>query len=76
MSFIDVAIGSRVSFKLNQIVCPDLNQVIGQVSPDLAISGEIVFLSDCEKGNRRFAIVDVGGIMSPLIVPISLLKES
>lgn len=67
--------GVRVSFKLGEVVCPDLEQMLTQLTPELELSGEVVFFSDYGKSKNHFAIVDVRGLLTPLIVPVSRLRQ-
>ena len=62
--------GSRVRFKLADVVCPDTEQVLAKLIDSLEVSGKVVFLSDSGDEKSRFAIVEVNGIMCPLIVPV------
>ena len=64
------------SFRLADVLCPDKSQILGQLTPELEVSGEVVFMSD--RGNQpdRFAIVSGEGILSPLVVPTEYLRSS
>jgi hypothetical protein len=49
---------------------PDLDRILEEVTPELEVTGEVMFLSDCGSRRGQFAIVSLGGTMSPLIVPV------
>ena len=66
----------RCSFRLADVLCPDPSQVLSQMTPELKVDGEVVFLSDRGEQPDRFAIVSVEGILSPLIVPTENLRSS
>jgi hypothetical protein len=66
----------RCSFKLTDVLCPDLRDLLRQITADLEVSGEVVFLSDQGEEPDRFAIVSVEGVLSPLIVPAECLQVS
>lgn len=74
MSGSSVRTGAKVTFRLNEVICPEVADVLRQVTPDLQVSGEISYFSDCGEREKHFAIVDVTGVASPLIVPVSRLE--
>jgi len=66
--------GTRCRFKLSDVICPDKQQVVAQITADLEVSGEIVLFSDAGNEPEQFAIIEVGGIAAPLIVPVARLQ--
>lgn len=68
--------GAKVTFRLSEVICPDVAQVLRQVTPELRVSGRVSYLSDCGSMKDHFAIVDVNGVASPLIVPVSRLVRT
>ncbi len=62
------------SFRLADVLCPEPRQVLVHLTPELEVSGEVVFMSDQGQQPDRFAIVNVEGILSPLIVPTERLR--
>ena len=66
----------RCSFRLADVLCPDPSQVLDQMTPELKVDGEVVFMSDRGGQPDHFAIVSVEGILSPLIVPTESLRSS
>ena len=67
--------GAKVSFRLGEAVCPDLQQLLAQMTSNLEVSGKVVFFSDYGEKRNPFAIVDVAGLLTPLIVPVSRLRR-
>ncbi len=49
-------------------------QIANQLGPDLAVNGEVVLLSDSGSQKMKFAVIDVQGICTPLIVPVRMLN--
>jgi len=70
----EVTSGSTVRFKLLSVVCPEIKRVFEKVTHSLELTGKVVSLSDGGEQKNHFAIVEVGGIMSPLIVPVDEVK--
>ena len=66
----EVGPGSQVRFKLADVVCPEPEQVIDKLTETLEVTGKVVFLSDSGEEKDQFAIVEVNGVMCPLIVPV------
>ncbi|GMU20292.1 MAG: hypothetical protein AMXMBFR13_03890 [Phycisphaerae bacterium] len=66
--------GRTYRFRLGDVICPDQDQALAQVTPDLEITGNVVFLSDLGEQARRFAVLEVKGLFSPLVVPIERLR--
>ncbi len=64
----------RYRFRLSDVICPDRGQVQQQITANLQVSGEVMFMSDKGEEADRFAIVEVEGILSPLIVPVEHLR--
>ena len=68
--------GMRVAFRLTDALCPEIEQLLAQIGPDLTVSGEVVLLSDRGGDKAHFAIVNVMGINAALIVPVQKLHEA
>lgn len=62
-----------MSFRLGDVICPEVGQVLDQVGPELRVCGEVVFFSDRGDDQAHFAIISTPGVESPLIVPVSKL---
>ncbi|MCP4590115.1 MAG: hypothetical protein GY842_05175 [bacterium] len=68
--------GQSVLFTLRDAVCPDPAEIIRATGPDLQVTGSIVFFSDGGDQKKRFAVVEVTGIHTPLIVPVEYLDAA
>ena len=66
--------GRGVRFAMGKVVCPGFDELCEQISSDLEIEGQVVFLSDYGKFRGHFAIIQVKGIHVPLIVPVENLQ--
>ena len=75
MYFREYATGTVINFNLRDVVCPDFEQVIDKITKCLELSGRIVFMSDSGEKRDHYAVVQVDGVMSPLIVPIDNIKS-
>lgn len=69
-----VSNGNIVSFVLQDVVSPDLRPLFEHVGPSLRVCGQIVFMSDGGADKDRFAVVEIDGIYTPLIVPVACLS--
>ena len=67
--------GQVVSFTIGDAVCPEADQVVPQIGPDLAVTGEVIYLSDRGDQKDHFAVISVEGIHALLIVPIGRLCD-
>lgn len=67
--------GSRVSFRLIDVVCPEYDRIISEMGPELAVMGEVVLQSDRGVERDGFVIVQVPGIAAPLVVPAEKLLD-
>ncbi len=68
--------GRSVAFRLRDAACPDFAEAVRAIGPDLQVIGQVVFLSDGGDRKDHFAVVEVEGIHTPLIVPVACLIES
>jgi len=55
-------------------VCPERDQVTDLFTDGLELTGKIVYLSDAGEKRDYYAIVEVGGVETPLIVPVDQLE--
>lgn len=65
--------GTEVAFRLGDVTCPDFERMVDQLGPELAVRGEVVLLSDGGSKKGQFAVIDVPGIHTPVIVPVGKL---
>ncbi len=68
--------GHQVAFQLADVICPDFDQIMAQLGPDLAVAGEVTLLSDRGDDADHFAVVQVSGVHVPLIVPVGKLTAA
>lgn len=66
--------GATVRFRLRDVICPEVGEVAGQITPDLEVTGEVALISEGRGPEGGFAIVHVAGIQAPIIVPVSVLR--
>jgi len=69
-----VRTGQSISFRLGDVYAPSLTDLFKQITPGLELQGRIVLLSDGGETQSAFAIVEVPGVLVPLIVPTSCLE--
>ena len=74
MLFTEFGSGTQVRFPLSRIVCPERDQVTDLFTDGLELTGKIVYLSDAGEKRDYYAIVEVGGVETPLIVPVDQLE--
>lgn len=70
-----VGSGTKVCFRLRDVVCPDWDRLINNIGPELALQGEIIFLSDHGEERDHFAIIEIPGMKAPVIVPLSMVTQ-
>jgi len=71
----DVVSGSLVSFDLRSVVCPDSEDILCKASGNLELSGTVVLFSDDGSNKDYYAVVEVDGIATPLIVPVNNIRR-
>jgi len=62
--------GSVVRFRLESVLCPDLENILHKATERLEVTGKVILLSDAGGFKDSYAVVEVGGIATPLIVPV------
>jgi hypothetical protein len=71
----EIQSGSVVRFSLSNVVCPDTEELFEKISGSLEVDGRVIFLSDSGESKDNYAVVEVGGIYSPLIIPIDKIRS-
>ena len=66
--------GQLVKFKLGDIHLPDLAEVMARMTGETELHGLITLLSDHGDQRSAFVVVEVQGVMMPLIVPASSIE--
>ena len=74
MYYEEIKSGSLVRFQMSSIVCPERPQVLEKITSRLNLTGKVVQLSDAGNQQDFYAIVQVSGIASPLIIPVSRVE--
>ena len=72
----DLKPGERVNFRLGDIHLPDLAEVIARMTEDTELQGTVSLMSDQGGHKAAFAVIEVKGILMPLIVPASCIKRT
>lgn len=75
MLFADLGSGTSVRFRLADVMCPDVYDTRERITDDLEVSGRVVFLSDSGQQKEHYAVVQVEGIVAPLVVGVEQLKS-
>ena len=75
MFFQQLEPGAKVRFQLSNAVCPEKEDILESITEELKVSGEVLYLSDSGTNRGQYAIVDVAGIMAPIIVPIDNIEK-
>jgi len=70
-----VGCGTPVAFDLGDVFCPSLDQLLTKLGPRLRLSGEVSYMSDLGEERDHFAVIEVGGVLTPLIVPVEKLRR-
>jgi len=66
--------GQTLRFRLSDVYAPGLSDLFNQITPELELQGRISFLSDGGDEQNSYAVVEVPGILMPLIVPASCVE--
>ena len=74
MLFDQIGSGCVARFKLSSAVCPDIGDIRRKINGSLDVVGTVVLLSDAGSKKDHFAVIQVSGIMTPLIVPVDKIE--
>jgi|WetSurMetagenome_2_1015567.scaffolds.fasta_scaffold624502_1 hypothetical protein len=64
----------EVAFRLEDVFCPDQDVVLSHLEGGLEVIGKVSFFSDNGTDKEGFAIVDVPGLLVPVVVPRARLR--
>lgn len=67
--------GTVVSFRLAGATCPEPEQIVEKITDDLELTGRILYLSDSGDRKDDYAVIEVDGIVSPIIVPTERISK-
>jgi hypothetical protein len=56
-------------------MCPNVLDILRSAGPDLAVRGRVLYFSDAGHDENGFAVMDVEGIASPMVVPVECLRN-
>lgn len=76
MIFNQIESGTEVSFKLGDVVCPTLTQMLEKITSNLNLTGKVIQLSDAGEHKDFYAVIQVKGILNPLIVPLKHIEPN
>ena len=68
--------GLTVQFRLGDIHLPAIAEILNRMTEDTELQGSITLLSDAGDQRAAFAVVDVKGVLMPIIVPVAALKPA
>jgi len=74
MYYPEIVSGTHVRFKMANVVCPDTEIILEKTTGCLEVTGRVVLLSDAGKEKNYYAVVEVNGIATPLIVPVNQVE--
>ena len=64
-----LAIGTQVRFRLKDVYCPEIDKVLQDMTERLEMTGKVLYLSDSGKLLNHYAVVEVRGLTTPVVVP-------
>ncbi len=66
--------GQKVQFRLADVHLPAIEEILNRMTEDTELQGTITLMSD--KGDRKtaFAVIEVKGVLMPLIVPAEAIR--
>ena len=65
-----------MKFRLGDIHLPEVAEVLARATEDVELEGSITLLSDHGEQRSAFAVIEVKGILMPLIVPTASIHVS
>ncbi len=68
--------GQKVRFKLKDIHLPSVKDVLHRMTPETELQGCISLLSDEGAAKSAYAVVEVKGILMPVIVPAGRIRPA
>jgi len=73
MYFKEVESGSSASIQLSKVHCPRIRQVVQKIMDCLELIGKVMALKCFRRKNDFYAVVQVCGIETPLVVSVNQL---
>lgn len=66
--------GQKVQFRLGDVHLPAIQEILNRMSEDTELQGSVTLLSDHGDRKTAFVVVEVKGILMPIIVPAECVK--
>ena len=66
--------GQKVQFRLGDVHLPAVQEILSRMTLDTELRGSITLLSDHGDKKTAFVVVEVKGILMPIIVPAEAVK--
>ena len=66
--------GALVRFRIRDVFYPDVVETLRQVTAEAQVCGRLLFFSDSGPQRYRYAVVEVSGMSSPVIVAVEHLQ--
>ena len=66
--------GQSITFRMADVYAPPLPDLFKQITPNMELQGRVILLSDSGESQAAYALVEVKGVLLPLIVPASCLE--
>jgi len=70
MFYPEISSGAIVRFRMANVVCPESEIILKKTTGCLELTGRVVLLSDAGEKSNYYAVVEVKGIATPLVVPV------
>jgi hypothetical protein len=67
--------GQQVQFKLADIHLPAIEEVLNRMTEDMELQGAITLVSEQGDQKAAYVVIEVKGILMPIIVPASCVKS-
>lgn len=66
----------QVRFKISDIYMPEPELLLWHLHCNDLLEGKVIEMSDSGRLKEAFAVVEVGGMEQPVIVPVDLIQEA
>ena len=66
--------GQKVQFRLGDVHLPAIQEILNRMTEDTELQGSITLMSDHGEKKLAFVVVEVKGILMPIIVPAERVK--
>ena len=66
--------GALVAFRIRDVFFPDAPEALRRLTGEVQVCGRLLFFSDAGRDHERFAVVEVEGMTSPVVVAVDRLQ--